>query len=318
MAPDDALFRWANYDWTVVLSSQVFEPDATGRAYRMRPNRRAFWSRNHALPDGLASFFFLPDTPEVREAMADAHELAMPESFQTTNSWGCRGPEPDLAAQVRGLVLGDSFMQGLFVSDERTPPECLARALREEWKVSVSLLNTGHIGYSPEQYYQTLVEYCDRFAPHFVIQSVCPNDFGDALEVLQGKADWEEARYWLGKIHQFCQTRQIPCLLVPAPFESQVVGPGNQGHYPGQLCQYFEGTVPFYLNPVEAFTEENLRLVKEATRRGKRFATSPLFNGHLDDGHFSNRGSELWAKLVAHRLTLVVDPLAPPVVPKRP
>lgn len=310
MAPADALFRWANYDWTVVLSSEVFEADETGRAYRMRPGRRAFWARNHSLPDGLASFFFLPDTPVVQAAMAEAHEPALPESFQTTNSWGCRGPEPDRTACVRGLILGDSFMQGLFVADDQTPAECLARDLRSTWPVSVSLLNTGHIGYSPEQYHQTLVEYYDRWRPHFIILSVCPNDFGNAVEVLQGKGQWAEGQYWLDQINQFCRTRQVPCLLVPVPFESQVAGRGDQGHYPGGVCNIYQGPASGYLNPVEAFTTEHLRLIKEAMARGKRPATSPLFNGHLEDGHFSPLGCELWAQLVAQRLALIMD--APP------
>ena len=34
-------------------------------------------------------------------------------STQTTNSWGLRGPEPDMRAAWRGIVLGDSYMQGL-------------------------------------------------------------------------------------------------------------------------------------------------------------------------------------------------------------
>ena len=43
-------------------------------------------------------------------------------SVQTINSWGLRGPEPDTTAPLRGIVLGDSYMQGLFVADDRPPP----------------------------------------------------------------------------------------------------------------------------------------------------------------------------------------------------
>ncbi len=122
MSPGNALFRWANYDWTVVLSSRVFEADESGRAYRMRPNVRSFWMRSHDLPDGLSSFFFIPDTPGVRTALEQAGQSILPESVQTTNSWGCRGAEPNRDASVRGLIVGDSFMQGVFVATVGQPP----------------------------------------------------------------------------------------------------------------------------------------------------------------------------------------------------
>ena len=308
MAPRDTLFRWANYDWTVALSSKVFETDDSGRAYRMRPNVRSFWMRNHSLPDGINSFFFLPDTPGVRSAMEDAHESILPESPQTTNSWGCRGPEPDIHAEIRGLVVGDSFMQGLFVADSQTPPACLERELRARWNREVSLLNTGHIGYSPEQYFYTLREYFGRFQPQFVVLSVCPNDFGNAAKVLSGEGDWAEAKYWLDAIQQFCRSRQVPCFLVAAPFEIQVQGVRKAGNYPGRLSNdiWYSGT--YYIDPIEAFVDENLRLLKAATKAGKRPAHSPLFNGHLGDGHFSPEGCQLWAEVVARRVDLLFEP----------
>ena len=43
-----------------------------------------------------------------------------------------------------------------------------------------------------EQYYFTLVEYGRGFRPHFVVVSVCPNDFGDEFEVVKGAGDdWD-------------------------------------------------------------------------------------------------------------------------------
>ena len=317
MAPGEVLLRWANYDWTVVLSPRVFRADDSGRAYRMQANTRAFWTRNHSLPGGLASFFFLPDIAEVHSALVEAEEGILPESYQSTNSWGCRGPEPDPRATARVLVVGDSFMQGLFVADDQTPPECLARVLRESWGVPVSVLNTGHIGYSPEQYYYTFEEYVGRFRPHVVVISVCPNDFGDALKVLSGGGDFVEGKYWINAIQQACRTRQVPSLLVPAPFESQVAGQGVQGHYPGRVSDLSEAGSQFYINPVEAFTDEHLRLVREGEAAGRRPATSPLFNGHLKDGHFSALGSALWGREVGRRITRILDrpKLPPPPAP---
>ena len=50
-------------------------------------------------------------------------------------------------------------------------------------KTRVSIVNAGVLGYSPEQYYYSLVAFADRFRPQFVVVSVFANDFGEASEV---------------------------------------------------------------------------------------------------------------------------------------
>jgi hypothetical protein len=317
MAPEEVLLRWANIDWTVILSPQVFEADDSGRAYRMRPHVRSFWLKDHTLSRGLTSFFFLPDSPAVRAAVAEAGAAIMLESYQTTNSWGCRGPEPDAAAPVRILVLGDSFMQGLFVADDQTPAEHLRRFLAARLSQPVSVLNTGHIGYSPEQYAHTLHEYFDRFHPQFVVLSVCPNDFGAGLAVLAGKGDWAEAKYWLDDIQQFSRTRLTPCLLVAAPLEIQILSRGNAGYYPGQVAKLWDESRFLFLDLADRFIAEHLRLMTERIRAGRRPPTSPLFNGHLRDDHFSPAGAAVWGQTVGRRVIELSDFLGTkrPVLP---
>src|SRR6185312_10127708 len=43
LSPDDAVFRWGNYNQLFVLPSKVFAPDDAGRSYRMRPHTRSVW-----------------------------------------------------------------------------------------------------------------------------------------------------------------------------------------------------------------------------------------------------------------------------------
>jgi hypothetical protein len=307
MAPDEVLLRWANIDWTIIMSPHVFAADDHGRAYRMRPRVRSFWLQAHTLPHGMTSFFFLPDTPAVRAAVAEADAPIMPESYQTTNSWGCRGPEPDPAAPVRILVLGDSFMQGLFIPDDQTPSEHLARYLATNLGQPVSVLNTGHVGYSPEQYYYTLREYLDRFRPQFVVLSVCPNDFGEARAVLAGTADWSEAKYWLAAIQQFCRSRRTRCLLVVAPLEIQLLSRDNAGYYPSQVANLWDEHRFFILDLTDSFIAEHLQRVAERNRAGRRRQTSPLFNGHIHDDHFSPRGAAVWGETVGRRLLQISE-----------
>ena len=97
-------------------------------------------------------------------------------------------------------------MQGMFIGEDETPPECLRRYLQQELKMRVSILNAGVLGYSPEQYYHTLLAFADRFRPHFVVVGVFANDFGNTYQVTNGDAaDWKEGKYWLEKIARYSQ-----------------------------------------------------------------------------------------------------------------
>jgi hypothetical protein len=304
--PDHALLRWGNFDRTLYLPSTVFMPDDTGRSYRFRPSMRSIWVRNLRLKGGILAYFPVPLGPRLDEIVEGTGALLVSTSVQTTNSWGLRGPEPDTEAPLRGIVLGDSYMQGLFVGDDQTPSEYLKRHLSRNLKARVEVLNAGHLGYSPEQEYYTLREYADRFRPRFVVLSLFANDFGDLFEVLEGKGDWEEGKYWLGQITQFCRMRGLICLIVPAPWVNQLEGQRKAGFYPGMISNILESTGQSYLDPFEDFATELLRLTTQLRREGKPTSPNPLFNGSLGDGHFSPLGCDVWARAVAKRLGLLL------------
>jgi hypothetical protein len=305
--PEHALVRWGNFDRTVLLPSTVFEIDESGRSYRFRPNTRSIWVRNFPVKGQMKAYFQAPDRPELPELVRGTGTVIVEGSTQTTNSWGLRGPEPDVTATYRGIVLGDSYMQGLFVADDETPTECLKRELRYRLAASVGILNTGHLGYSPEQYYFSLVEFAQRFPPQFVVVSVFANDFGDYQEVLQGRGDWEEAKYWLDRIQSFCFARGILYLIVPAPWVNQIENPRMAAFYPGAVSNILGSTGFEYLDPTDAFADAQLDAVNEALRQGTPFTGSPLFNGRIGDGHFSASGSEVWARAVSIRLSLMIE-----------
>jgi hypothetical protein len=304
--PEHGIVRWGNFNRTMVLASTVFEADDTGRSYRLLPGVRSVWVRNISLGKDVIMFFLVPDRPGLREAIDGTTGIIVEGSRQTTNSWGLRGPEPISQAPLRGIVLGDSFMQALFIGDDETPAERLRHYLEHHLGTTVSILNTGHLGYSPEQYYHTLMAYAERFRPHFVVVSVFANDFGDLFEAVQGKVDWEESNYWLNKIADFCRSRQLTPLFVIVPLLSQMLGKRNSGFYPGMVSNLLETSGSRYLNPIEAFVNTHLRLINDATLKGNRPANCPLFNGRISDGHFSALGADLWAQRVGERLALLL------------
>jgi len=307
--PDRGLLRWGNYNRTLLLPSTVFEADDSGRSYRLRPCTESIWLRQVTIQSGVLMFFLVADGPGLAEAIRGTSAIPVTESRQSTNSWGLRGPEPDLSAPLRGIVLGDSFMQGMFIGDDETPPECLRRDLENRLKNKVSILNTGHLGYSPEQYYYALVEYADRFRPRFVVVSVFCNDFSAEIAdvVMRGQGDWEEAKYWLDRIVEFCRSRSWTCLIVPAPYEPTLLGRRKAGYYPGTISNILESNALTFLDPSDELINAHLELVIAGVRIGKRPYGCPLFNLQIGDGHFSALGSRAWALTVGHRLALLLE-----------
>jgi hypothetical protein len=202
-------------------------------------------------------------------------------------------------------------MQGLFIGDDQTPSECLRRYLQTQLKTRVSVLNTGHVGYSTEQEYFTLREYADRFRPQLVVLSICINDFGDTFEVRAGKGDWEEAKYWLGQIDVYCRGRNIQTLTVPVPQENQIQARRFAGNYPGQVSNILGIASSGYLDPIEYFVNENLALWLAGRRAGNAPSTSLLYLGVIADGHFSALGSKLWGEVVGRRLVLLLEKSQP-------
>jgi lysophospholipase L1-like esterase len=307
MDPEHGLLRWGNYNWTLLLPAKVFEPDDLGRSYRLRPSTHSIWLKEPFEPRQVPLFYLVPDEPGLRDVIQGTEVRVVETSRQTTNSWGLRGPEPDLNAGVRVIVLGDSYMQGMFVRDDETAPECLRRDLEQRLKARVSVLNTGVMGYSPEQYYFSLMAFADRFRPHLVVISICPNDFGNEWAATrEGKGDWQEGKYWLDKIARYCQARHWPHLVVAAPYRPSLLEKRNEGYYPGSLPYILNEGFTF-LNPSEEFINAHLKLVGAAERAGKTVRDSPVFNEALNDNHFSALGSEVWAAAVGRRLALLLD-----------
>ncbi len=79
----------------------------------------AIWLREISVQPGVLMFFLVPDRPELGRGH-QGHAGDPGRRVETDDQFvGPARPEPDLDAPLRGLVLGDSFMQGMFISDEK-------------------------------------------------------------------------------------------------------------------------------------------------------------------------------------------------------
>ncbi len=190
----------------------------------------------------------------------------------------------------------------------RRPRNACGGTCKTDCKTRVSILNAGVMGYSPEQYYYSLVAFADRFRPHFVVVSVFPNDFGGVSAVVdRGAGDWPEARYWLEKIAAHCQERRWPLVIVPVPYEAYLLNRRRSGFYPGVLLNVLDVDSMSILYPFDDFVNAHLKQVTASLRAGREVVGSPLYNNEIGDDHFSAAGAEVWARSVAERVILLLD-----------
>jgi hypothetical protein len=141
------------------------------------------------------------------------------------------------------------------------------------------------------------------------VVSVFANDFaGDMKVVLEGRGgDWEEGKYWLDRIRQFCVAHGSLFLIVPAPWVNQLEGPQLAGFYPGQVSNALGTAGLEFLDPITDFGNALLAIALEGLKRGTPPSGNLLFNGRIGDGHFSPAGCQVWAEAVGRRLALLIE-----------
>ena len=288
--PEHGLLRWGNYDQTLLLPSTVFEADDRGRSYRMRPCTDAIWLREVTVPSGPLTFFLVPDRPELREVIRGTSAKICEGSKQSTNSWGLRGPSPIRRRPCAASCSAIRSCRGSSWTNRTPLPNASGAYLAARLKTGVSIVNTGVLGYSPEQYYQSLAAFADRFQPQFVVVSIFANDFGEASEVASGGGEWDEGKYWLHQIMSLGQSRRWTTLFVPVVTVEHTLGRRKMGYYPGTISNLLGTSATNFLNPADAFADAHLRLLIEGEERGERPSGCLLYNEQIRDGHFSALG----------------------------
>ena len=127
---DHGLLRSGNYDQTLLLPSTVFEPDDAGRSYRMRPCVDSIWLREVAIQARRSRVLSGPRSSRaLRRDSRDGGDSRMRNRDNRRIPGASAARSRISSAPVRGIVLGDSYMQGLFLGEDETPPECLKRDL---------------------------------------------------------------------------------------------------------------------------------------------------------------------------------------------
>ena len=104
------------------------------------------------------------------------------EMHLSTNSLGCRGPEPGRFPERGVLFLGDSFTEGYGVNNEEAYPELVRRVLMQQYgKDSVPVVNAGMGDLGNGLWLKFLRHEGKRFNPRLVVLQISDNDFTDNL-----------------------------------------------------------------------------------------------------------------------------------------
>ena len=306
--PDHALVRWGNFDRTVLLPSTVFEPDETGRSYRFRPNTRSIWVRNFPMKGPVKAYFQVPDRPELAELVKGTVAQIVDGSTQTTNSWGLRGPEPDIEGGMAGNRPGRLLHAGPLRRRSRDAggmPE--ARSHGPAGRTGRDLEHG-----SPRLFTRAILLLADRIRRAFPAAVRRGQSLRQRLRRLSGSARGQ-GRLGGGKL----LARPDPRLLFGSRISSALScrprgstrskGLKCPGITPARSPTCWRRRGPVYLDPIAEFANAQLEIVNNSRRLGLASPGNPLFNGRIGDGHFSARGCEIWAAAVGRRLALLIE-----------
>jgi hypothetical protein len=125
---------------------------------------------------GIEGDYFIPDTtlgwrltPSDRGSVVDTRS-GKTSSFYSTDARGFRGGDGAPRAEVEGVVLGDSMVQGYWLADDETMPAELSRLAEG------TVLNLGVGGYSTDQEYLLLRSTFANVKPRWVAVVFFAND----------------------------------------------------------------------------------------------------------------------------------------------
>jgi GDSL-like Lipase/Acylhydrolase family len=281
---DDRLICTANFDGVLVFSGSVMRLDPM-RGYRFKERQANLW----VFPRGLPYQIPIPDTEEVRAVLNETGVAIT--SREEINSYGCRGPEwkDILEYDVRVLVVGDSFAEGILVPTEEVFPTRLQSELAARTGKKVLVANAGVIGYSTEQEFYTMSELVPQLRPDIVVLCFFANDVHrDHHEVLIKKnfnSAWEVAKEWLDRCVAYCRRQGIRFAVAVIPDRSQLSSRASRKRYQHRLEQIAYDLGIYLIDPDERFL----------SRRGE----SLYLQG---DDHLSSAGHEVLAKILADHL----------------
>ena len=272
---------------SALLSRRLFQSVDMNAAhkYMYKPNLRKLMFRTG--PAGLDEEIEVEDSPEIRKALREADTSFVAASY---DRFGFRRVDTDLTrdCEAHVLFLGDSFTDGMWVSDSETFANRYGHLVRERSNVRVCPVNAGVNGYgSLEEAYVLEHSFETAGEPRVVFVMYFANDVdADYVAVIEGTvADgprkWTESLSYLRQAVRFSRQHGATLVLAAIPPVEQLSRPSTRKNYQDVLRRFCEAeAIPFIDLLVEFGAVD---------RRGL----------YLDwDPHFTARGHEVVAGIL--------------------
>jgi lysophospholipase L1-like esterase len=229
----------------VLLSRHMFH-DVTMDGvtkYRYRSNLKKLGFRTGA--SGFRWNMETEDTPAIRSALADLDTpFIVSASYDES---GFRRVDPELASDcaIHALFLGDSFTDGLWVSDADTFVNVFGHLVRERSRVKLCPVNAGVNGYGPlEEAHVLEHDFEAAGRPAVVFVMFFANDVdADYAAVINGtlrdgEHRWQESLAYLARLRQFAAGHGGRVVLAAIPTAEQVYMRGSQEYYQKPLREF--------------------------------------------------------------------------------
>ncbi len=243
-----------------LLSRRMFrEVDMDGvQKYAYRPNLRKIGFRTGA--GDLTWSMETVDTPGMRKALGEIDTTFLVSA--SYDEHGFRNVDPGLSSdcQRHVLFLGDSFTDGLWVSDGDTFANVYGRMARDGSGIRVCPVNAGVNGYgSFEERFVLEHEFDKSGRPSLIFVMYFPNDVDQDYDavvngtVRDGDRLWRESLTELRRMHRFASERGSTLVLVAIPPAEQVFGRAPQTHYQDVLRAFAAQEGMMFINLYDGF-----------------------------------------------------------------
>jgi lysophospholipase L1-like esterase len=296
----DVLAAFWGTNGGVVLSRTLFDSvDMYGaHTYVYKSNLRKLSSRGAA--GGLEWTIETNDTPEIRSALTGTNPGTLVAA--SYDAFGHRRADDDLTrdCETGVMFLGDSYTDGMWVSDGETFVNVYGHLARDRSHVRVCPVNAGVNGYgSPEESSMLERSFETAGRPAIVILMYYPNDV-DEFEraVVDGTlpgldAKWQKSLSYLRRAAAFCRAHGSRLVVAAIPPKEQFGRPATREHYQDVLRLFCEREGLLFVDlfaglearPVRLlywdwdphFTPAGHRAVAEILYEGTRSLLAPRF-----------------------------------------
>ena len=272
-----------------LLSKRVFQPvemDGVLR-YMYRPGATVL---QVAGANGMYRDMVLEDTPAVREALAELDVRSR--ILASYDEHGFRRADADLARDCRLHVLfvGDSFTDGVGVSDPETFVNRFGHRVRERAGLAVCPVNSGVEGFGSQEEAWVLEHRFEAAGrPGVVLVMFYANDVDTDIDALLDGAlpdadeKWSRTLASLARMSAFCAREHATMVLAAIPVKTQMAKPDTRRHYQEVLQLWAAGRGIAFIDLLDGF----LRSTRDRL--------------YAEDEHFAIAGHDLAAEILDTR-----------------